>query len=68
MLQELAPLAPKDREGEWTQHIEGLQRIAKDSAELATTPKSHRYFRVSRNAHVTAMATPGRPVQRVAME
>jgi len=54
LLQELAVLAPTDRESEWKLHIEGLLTIAKDSAELAIKAKSHRYFRVSRKAHTTA--------------
>ena len=66
LLQELAILAPKDREGEWKLHIEGLLTIAKDSAELATKPKSHRYFRVTRKSHATAKTAPGKTVQMVA--
>ena len=66
LLQELAVLAPKDREAEWKLHIEGLLSIAKDSAELATKPKSHRYFRVSRKAHTAAKESPRRAIAIVA--
>ena len=66
LLQELAGLAPKDREGEWKLHVEGLLTIAKESAELATKAKSRRYFRVSRKAHTTAKEAPRRAIATVA--
>ncbi len=62
LLQELAPLAPKDREHEWSMHVEALLTIAQDSAELTEPPKSHRYFRVTRKRHTTAKAAPGKAV------
>ena len=62
LLQEFAVLAPKDREGEWKLHVEGLLTIAKDSAELPTEVKSRRYFRVSRRAHTTAKEAPRRAI------
>ena len=66
LLQELAPLAPKDREQEWSAHVEALLTIAQDAAELTEPPKSHRYFRVSRKAHTTAKEAPRRPIVIVA--
>ena len=68
LLQELAGLAPKDREGEWKLHVETLLMIANDSTELATTPKSHQYFRVTRKRHASAKASPGMAVLRVASD
>jgi integrase/recombinase XerD len=50
LLQELAPLAPKDREHEWKAHVEALLTMAHRSADLAKPPKSHRYLRVARNS------------------
>src|SRR5438445_7910122 len=66
LLQELAPLVPKDREQDWTLHVEALMAIARDSAELFDPPTSHKYFRVTRRHHTTAKAAPGQTVTRVA--
>ena len=65
LLQELATLTPKEREPEWNMHVEALLTIAQGPAELATTPQSHRYFRVSRESHTTAKAAPRREVRIV---
>ena len=68
LLEELAPLAPKDRVQEWTLHVEALLTIAQGSAELDKPPSSHRYFRVTQKSHATAKAAPGGAVLRVAMD
>ena len=54
LLQELAPLAPKDREHEWNMHVQALLTVAQGSAELPRPGKPKRYFRVSRKSHTTA--------------
>ena len=68
LLQELASLAPKDREREWNMHVEALLTIAHGSAELDEPRRSHQYFRVTRKRHATAKASPGMAVLRVASD
>ena len=68
LLDELVRFAPKDREQEWSIHIEALMAIARDSAELFDAPTSHKYFRVTRRHHTTAKAAPGQTVTRVAAD
>ena len=59
LIQELAPLAPKDREQEWSVHVEALLAIARDSEQVEPV-RSHRYFRVTRKSHSTAREVPRR--------
>ena len=61
LLQELAPLIRKDREQEWSVHVEALLSIARDSVERVERVRSHWYFRVARKSHSTAKGAPGRP-------
>src|SRR3989441_2581901 len=68
LLQELASLAPKDREREWNMHVEALLTIAHGSAELDEPRRSHQYFRVTRKRHATAKTSPGMAVLRVASD
>src|SRR5256712_3488567 len=68
LLQELASLAPKDREREWNMHVEALLTIAHGSAELDEPRRSHQYFRVTRKRHATAKTSLRRAVQAAARE
>jgi len=62
LLQELAPLIPKDREQEWSTHVEALLAIARESVEPVEPARSHRYFRVTRKSHSTAKEAPRRTI------
>ena len=65
LLQELAPLIPKDREQEWSGHVEALLAIARDSVEPVELVRSHRYFRVARKSHSIAKKAPRRAIRIV---
>ena len=66
LLQELAPLAPKDREPEWNMHVQALLTIAQGSADLDKGPRAQGYLRVTQKSHTTAKAAPRRAVRIVA--
>ncbi len=62
LLQDLAPLAPKDQGQDWSTHVEALLTIARNSAEPVEPARSHGYFRVTRKSHSTAREAPRRAI------